>query len=205
MTGPPPLEFGSASRRRGRLGHFAPLPLVGTALLLVVLIVLTPALESNSHQPGPGLLTQAELVVDKIASNATMHFYIWALGETIRYAQIDVGVATGFNWTGTQALNWSALNFSAWTNQTDTLSVSLASSANPLALSVFVHYASPAGATWYVAMLAFYVGLTSPPSGESLYASSPTSGVAVDSSIAVSNDTLPEAILLANAGPGGGP
>lgn len=205
MSGSDPYALGSVSRRRGRLGRYAPLPLVGTALLLVVLIVLTPALQTNSHQPGPGLLTQAEVVVDKIANNGTLHFYVWALGETIRYDQIRFGLATNFNWTGSQPITWSALNWTEWHNATDSLSVSVATSANPVALNISAYYVSPTGSTWYVALLAFYVTPVAASSGESLYATTGTSGVAVNSPIAVSNDTLPEAILLYNAGPGGAP
>lgn len=190
---------------RGRLGYFAPWPLVGIAIILAVLVVLTPELIANSHQPGPGLLTQAELVVDKISSNPAYHFYVWALGETIRYDVIRIGLSTDFNWTGTSTINWSQLSWSEWDNGSDLLSVSFSSIANPVALNISVHYASPSGSTWYVGMIAFYVSPTSPGSSENLYSTSPTPGVAVASPIPVSNSTLPVAILLANAGPGGAP
>jgi len=191
------------SRPRGRWGAFAPWPLVGVVLLLVLLIVLTPVLNTNSNQPGPGLLTQAELVVDKIPANGTVQFYVWALGETIRYDEIRIGVASSFNWTGTTAVAWNQLNWTDWHNGSDVLSITFGSMANPVALNISVHYVSPSGSTWYVGMIAFYVALTSPPSGESLYSSTPTSGVAVPSPVAVSNSTLPLAILLADVGPGG--
>jgi hypothetical protein len=194
-----------ASRRRppGRLGLLAPWPLVGIALLLVALIVFTPELISNSHQPGPGLLTQAELIVDKIPSNATLHFYIWALGETIRYDEIRIGVATSFNWTGPGPMPWNQLNWTQWDNDSDVLSVIFASTANPVALNISAHYVSPSGSTWYVGILSFYV-LTSLSSGsESLYSATATSGVVVASPLSVSNDTLPVPILLANVGSGG--
>jgi len=194
---PPP------GRAPGRLSAYAPVPLVGVALLLVALIVLTPVLVTNSHQPGPGILTQAELVVDKTSGNASLHFYVWALGETIRYDQIRLGEASGFNWSGTTPIDWGALNWTVWHNGSDVLSVIVASAANPVALNISVHYISPAGSTWYVGLFAFYVTVTSPPLGESLYSATPTSGVAVTSPLAVSNDTLPVAILLADVGPGG--
>jgi hypothetical protein len=190
---------------RGWLGYYAPWPVVGVALLLVALVLITPVLLANSHQPGPGILTQAELVVDKTSRNSTLHFYIWALGETIRYDDMRVGVATGFNWTGSTPIAWNALNWTDWHNGSDLLSVIVASDANPVALNISVHYVSPSGSTWYVGLLAFYVGLTSPPLGESLYSATPTSGVALTSPLAVSNDTLPVAILLADVGPGGAP
>jgi hypothetical protein len=171
----------------------------------VALIVLTPVLVSNSHQPGPGLLTQAELVVDKVPSNATLHFYTWALGETIRYDEIRVGVATSFNWTGTSPMPWATLNWTRWYNGSEVLSVIVSSAANPVALNISAYYVSPSGSTWYVGLLSFYV-LQAPSSGsESLYSATATSGVVVASPIAVSNSTLPVPILLADVGPGGVP
>src|SRR5271157_3349671 len=195
------------NRRRppGRLGSYAPWPLVGVTLLLVALIVFTPILVANTRQPGPGLLTQAELVIDKAGANASLHFYVWALGETIRYDEIRIGVATAFNWIGTNAMNWTALNWTVWHNDTDVLSVIVASSDNPVALNISAHYVSPSGSTWYVGLLAFYVAVTTPPSGQSLYSASGTSGIALTSPLAVSNDTLPFFILLKDVGPGGVP
>jgi len=205
MSGGDLLALSPPRRPPGRLGVLAPWPLVGVALLLVALIVLTPVLVANSHQPGVGLLTQAELVVDKTASNATLHFYVWALGETIRYDEIRVGMASGFNWTGTSSLNWTALNWTQWYNNSDVLSSLIESAANPVALNISAHYVSPSGSTWYVGVFAFYVAVTVPPTGESLYSATATSGVAVASPLAVSNSTLPVPILLANVGPGGPP
>jgi hypothetical protein len=188
------------------LAVYAPWPLVGVSLLLVAIIVLTPVLVANSHQPGPGLLTQAELVVDKISLNNTpLHFYIWALGETIRYDSIHVGVATAFLWNSTLSMPWSSLNWTQWYNGSDVLSVIISSSANPVALNISAHYVSPSGSTWYVGLLSFYI-LQAPSSGsESLYSATATSGVAVASPLAVSNTTLPVPILLRNAGSAGAP
>jgi hypothetical protein len=193
---------GPGRRPPGRLGTYA-WPLVGITVLLVALIVFTPVLVSSSpHQPGPGILTQAELVVDKIPGNATLHFYVWALGEEIRYYEIRVGIAVSFNWTGNTSLNWSAVNWTEWHNSTDVLSEFVSTRGNPVALNISAYYVSPSGSAWYVGVIAFYVHVSSPGS-ESLYSASDTSGVAVTSPLAVSNDTLPAVILLHNAG--GGP
>jgi len=190
-------------RRVGRLGVYAPWPLVGVTLILVALVVFTPVLVSNSHQPGPGLLTQAELVVDRTAYNATFHFYVWALGETIRYDAVRVGLAGPFNWSGTNLVPWGSLNWTRWYNGSNILSEIVTTQANPVALNISVHYVSPSGATWYVGLLAFYVYTTASPSGESLYSATATPGIGVPGATAVSNSTLPVAILLANAGSGG--
>lgn len=194
-------------RPPGRLGIYAPWPLVGVTGLLVALVIFTPVIASNSHHPGPGILTQAELVVDLVPGNATFHFYIWALGEEIRYASMDVGVDTSFNWTGNTSVPWTTLNWTHafWYNASDVLSEIVTSTANPVALTIYTHYVSPSGSTWYVGVIAFYVGASSPSSSESLYSASETSGVTVTSPLAVSNDTLPTTILLNNAGSGGGP
>jgi len=195
-----PFPLGRLRRPPGRLGVFAPWPLVGVAVLLVVLIIFTPELFTR----GPGILTQAELVVDKLPANNSIHFYVWALGETIRYDTIDIGVASQFNWTGGTAVDFGALNWTEWHNGTDALSVMFNSSANPVALNISAYYLSPSGTAWYVGVVAFYVTAATPTSGESLYSATDTSGVAVTSPLTVSNDTLPAAILLHNAG-GGSP
>jgi len=195
------------NRRRppGRLGAFAPWPLVGVTLLLLSLIVFTPVLIANTHQPGPGLLTQAELVVDKTTSNDSLHFYVWALGETIRYDEIHIGVASSFNWTGTNTLNWTTLNWTQWHNGTDVLSMIVAVAQNPVALNISAYYVSPSGSTWYVGIFAFYVATSSPPGSQTLYGASELPGIALTSPLAVSNDTLPFFILLKDVGPGGVP
>jgi len=201
----PPL--GTRFRRPpGRLGVYAPWPLVGVTVLLVALIVFTPQLVSNGHQPAVGILTQAELVVDKVAGNSSFHFYVWALGEEVRYNRINLGVASTFSWTGNTTLVWSNLTWNRWYNGTDLLSEIVSTSANPVALNISAYYYSPStsSSTWYVGVFAFFVGST-PVSGESLYSATPTSGVAVTSPLVVSNSTLPVTILLSNVGPGGGP
>lgn len=191
-------------RPPGRLGVFAPWPLVGVTVLLIALIVFTPVLVANAHQPGPGILTQAELVVDRVAGNATFHFYVWALGEEIRYQEMYVGVATSFHWTGNSSVPWSTLNWTRWHNASNVLSEIVESTANPVALNIYAYYYSASGSTWYVGVIAFYVGGTL-SSGETLYSASETSGVTLTSPLAVSNDTLPTVVLLHNAGSGGGP
>lgn len=193
-------------RPPGRLGMFAPWPLVGVTVLLVALIIFTPQLVTNGHQPAVGILTQAELVVDKVVGNSTFHFYVWALGEEVRYNQINIGVNGSLNWTGTTSIVWSNLTWNRWYNGTDVLSEIVSSTDNPVALNISAYYYSPSTSSgaWYVGLFAFYVGGT-PSSGENLYSYSPTPGVAVTPILSVSNSTLPAEIFLRNAGSGGGP
>lgn len=202
MSASPPMR---SRRRWERLSAYAPLPLVGVAALLVVLIVFTPLLVLNTREPTPGILTQAELVVDKQVDNSTMHFYVWALGETIRYATIDVGLATSFGWAGnTTFAAWGNLTWRQWFNGSDVLSVIASSPANPVALNITAHYVSPSGSAWYVGVLVFYVWSSSPPGSESLISQSGTAGVAVTTPLDVSSD-LPVDILLHDAGSGATP
>jgi len=201
MSSATPEGMTLVPRPRRNFGRYAPVPLVGIVVLLVVMIILTPVLLA-SGKPAPGLLTQAEVVVDRTSTNSTFHFYVWALGETIRYDQIRVGVASSFNWTGTSPIAWGQLQFHTWYNDSNVLSIIVASSANPVALNISAHYTSPSGSTWYFGLVAFYVAMTSPPSGESLYSASGWPGVTVPSTLAVNNNTLPVAVLLADVGPG---
>ena len=198
----PILPFVARSRRR--IEPYAPWPLVGVVLLLVIVIILTPVLQSIG-QPGPGLLSSAELVVDKIAGNTTVHFYVRGLGTTVRYAQIRVGIAIPFSWDGSARLDWSALTWGTWYNSTNVLTLVVETQQNPVALNVSAYYESPSGSTWYAGVVAFYVAASASSTGESLYSATSTSGVAVTSPLAVSNTTLPLPILLANVGPGGPP
>jgi len=203
MTGARDTLLRTARRPPGRLGVYAPWPLVGVTVLLIALIVFTPQLAANSHQPGVGILTQAELVVDKTSGNSVLSFYVWALGEEIRYEYIDIGLAVSFNWTGNTSVSWSTLKWSTWHNGTEVLSEIVHTTENPVALNISAYYTSPSSSTWYVGVFAFYVAVST--ASETLYSATETSGVAVTSPLAVSNDTLPVAILLQNVGMGGGP
>ena len=187
-------------RRFGRLAHYAPLPFVAVTVLLIVLILITPVLVS-SGQPAPGILTQAELVVDRLPGNATMHFYVHGLGTTVRYAEIWIGVALGFNWSAVSRTPWRSLHWNIWQNDTFVLTSSYASDDNPIALNVTAYYSSSGGSAWYGGVLAFYV--TSGASGQVLNAVSETTSVAVPGSVPVDNSSLPFPITLATVSPGG--
>ena len=185
---------GLAPRRR--IGDYAPLPLAATATLLIVLILFTPVLVSTG-QPAPGIFTQAELIVDRISGNGTTHLYVHGLGTTSRYSEIWVGIASGFDWFGSGGVPWATLNWSAWTNESEVLSLSILTAENPVAVNVTAYYTSPGGTAWYVGVLAFYVGPGPGPSGEALYSSTQTSGLGLPSApTPVDNSSLPLTILL---------
>lgn len=196
-----PTAVGGRARRR-RIGDYAPLPLVGVAILLIVLILFTPLLLPSGGQPAPGVLTQAELIVDRISGNQTTHFYIHALGTTARYTEIWVGLASGFDYS-TLGTSWTKLNWSTWTNESDVLSVIVSSIENPVALNVTAYYASPGGTAWYVGVVALDVGMGS--TGPALYFATPTPGLGLPGPTPVDNASLPITILLPLTLSGGPP
>jgi hypothetical protein len=185
---------GAGLAPRWRLRDYAPLPLVAVAALLVVLILFIPVLISTG-QPAPGILTQAELIVDRIPGNATTHLYVHALGTTARYSEIWLGLAGGFDWSGAGTPIWSSLNWTTWWNESDVLSVSVAAAENPVGVNVTAQYVSPGGCARYVGVMAFFVGPAA-GGGDALYSASP-SGLGLPSApVPVDNSSLPLTILL---------
>ena len=172
-----------------RLGAFFPWPLVGVALLLVTLILLTPVLLSTG---GSGC-TQAELVVDRVTGSNTTNFYVHAFCTTVRFATISLATASDFNWTGSYPS--SGLDWVDWQNQTNVLTSLLFSLDNPVAVYVSATYVGASSSTTYVGMIAFYVSSVGTP-GETLNAAvaPATSGVTVAASTPVTQ--LPLAIPL---------
>lgn len=133
-------------------GESGPLqwPFVGLAVLLVLLVLATPGL-LGLGKPTAGSLG-SEPVLDlyrSTAGNAT-HFYVHGV-TSVAYAQVDVGLARLPSWPG--PLGGVGLAWSNWTNQTDTLSVSVVSAVNPVAVNVSVEFVDPSG------MRALYVGV----------------------------------------------
>ena len=181
------------------LGDYIPWPFVGVTVLLVVFILVTPVLLSIGT--APGITTEAELIVDRVTGEPTFHLYVRALGATDRYAMIRLGLAYDFSWDGIHGVPWSQLAFTAWTNESDALELDLETDYNPVAVNVSADYVSSGGSALYVGILAFFVA-GSATSGETLFAASSTSGIAVPSSIAVSNSTLPLTVLLVSSGSG---
>jgi len=185
---------GAGGRRR--IEDVAPLPFVGVALLLVVLIVATPVLTGQSN--GGGVLTQPEVVVDALPGNLSTHYYVRGLSTTARYAEINLGFAYGFNWTG--AFPSGPLNWTGWQNASSVLAVDQTVSDDPVAVNVTALYSVNGVNALYGGVLAFYVGTPAGSTTEMLTVVSATSGIAGFSTPVTD---LPVPILLAYLGTGG--
>jgi hypothetical protein len=185
--------------RREVVGQFFPAPLVATALLLVLLILLTPVLVPNGQPAAGTILTQAELIVDRNSTSNVTTFYLRALGSTVRYAEIDIGTARGFNWTG--SFPGGSLNWSAVTHEEDLLAFQFNSTANPVALNLTVLYTVAGGSAYYVGMFAFDVPSSPGSSPSSLLVATSTGGTSLASGVTSEPlAALPLLILLANNG-----
>jgi hypothetical protein len=142
-------RLGAPNLPWGRLGAVAPVPFVGTAAILVALIVFTPVLLAT----GPSALAiQAELVVYRVVGAPMTDFYVHAVGSNVPYSDVDVGLGTGFTWNGgcpSSGLHWN------YTNDTDLLFLRVSTSSMPVVVNVTAVYGQGAGRTVYAAELAF--------------------------------------------------
>jgi hypothetical protein len=155
------------------LGQYFPRPLVGVALLLGLLIVFTPFLTSYGQPSAGSIFSQAELILDALPGNNTTHFYVHGLGTTARYANISVGFAFDFPWTG----SWPSgpLNWTQWSNASSVLSVSAAVDRMPVAVNVSALYVANGVSALYVGLFALNLSLGA--TGEVLSVASNTPGV----------------------------
>ncbi len=173
---------------------YAPWPFVGAAVLLVILILLTPILIPTTSHPAPGVLTEAILVVDRIPGENTTQFYVVAYGEAIRYAGIWVGVTGNFSWNGVGSPDWAGLRWTEHHNASNVVALPFNTSSNPVAVNVTAFYVSSSGNAVYGGVLAFYVGPG--PSGVSVYSATPTHGVFVPALTPVDNASQPFYVIL---------
>jgi hypothetical protein len=177
--------------------RFFPTPLVAVAILLVVMILLTPVLLSSS-QPAPGSIeAEVELIVDYVSGGNAMHFYVRGLGASVRYADMTVRVASGFPWNA-GVPTASGANWTLAVNETDVLAAIYSTGQNPVALNVTVLYSVPGASAYYIGVFAFDLGPSHPASSQDLLAVSTTPNVVVTASQPVSS--LPEFIVLADVG-----
>jgi hypothetical protein len=183
--------------RRERIGRLLPAPLAAVVILLVALIVITPVLLS-SGQPVPGILTQADLIVDRVPGSNVTHFYVRGVGINTRYTEMSIAWATNFTWGPT--FPSGPLSWRPGVNGTDVLTIVFASTANPVALNISAFYQASGGSAYYVGELALNVASSSPGASETLYLASGTSGLTASSSYPVSS--LPIEIPLVNVGSG---
>ncbi|HTP54149.1 MAG TPA: hypothetical protein VML94_04180 [Thermoplasmata archaeon] len=190
MSGAPPPRPPSPSR-----GGLFPIPLVGTAAILLVLIVFTPILFATGPPAAGSFETQGELAVDQYPVGSNTTFYLHAVGPTVRYAVLSIGLASGFPWTG--VCPTSGLAFSVWENFTDRLDAVVGTAANPVAVSATATYTAGGATANYSAELAFdFSGST--VSVAVCYGATPP---AASQPIA----SLPLLLLLQNWGSGGPP
>jgi hypothetical protein len=186
--------------RGGGLGRMFPLPLVGIALLLAVLIVLTPILTANGQPTAGSIYSQAILTIDALPGNASVHFYIRGEGTTARYQEIRMGFASGFNWTG--GFPSGRLNWTDWENASAVLSADRAVNQTPVAVNVSALYSANGVNALYVGVFAVEVGTPPGSSTDTLTVISDTSGI---SSFTYPVASLPIPVPLSDVGSVGGP
>ncbi|MGC2290162.1 MAG: hypothetical protein WA688_09965 [Thermoplasmata archaeon] len=138
-------KAGAASTRQLRW------PFVGVAVLLIVLIILTPNLFSTG---AAGLETRAQLIVERAAAGGNTSFYVESIGTSTLYRSVAVGLAPlpswPYNGIASDVHGWS------WTNGTDTLVLVATNATNPVAVNVTVKYIDPSGvSTEYVGVYGF--------------------------------------------------
>ncbi|MCI4336782.1 MAG: hypothetical protein L3K17_06260 [Thermoplasmata archaeon] len=132
-----------------RLGDLFPVPMAGVAVLLVVLIFLTPNLLSAAGGPAAGsLATQAELFIDRTTTGSTTDLYVHGFGD-VRYASITLQIATNVTWPPPAHLPASSWNTTLTLNET--LAAITSTSANPFAVNVTAVYIDSTMTTvWYL-------------------------------------------------------
>ena len=183
--------------RASSLSGLFPGPLVGIALLLAILIVLTPILTSNGQPAAGSIFSQAELIVDALPGNATMHFYVHGLSATARYSEIRFSLATGFNWTG--GFPPGPLAWTGWQNTSEIVAISAMVNETPVAVNVTALYSANGASAYYVGLLALEITTPAGSPTEVLTVVSATSGI---SGFSTPVTNLPLPITLADVGSG---
>jgi hypothetical protein len=182
----------------GRLGRVAPVPYVGTAAILVALIIFTPVLLATGPSP---LAIQAVLTVYRVSGGPATDYGLHGADADTPYRWLNVSFGTGFSWTGacpSGGLIWR------YDNATNATGVDVASSANPVVVNVTAVYERGGARTLYAGEIAFFVSGQNSSSESLSYAPCAwTPSVTPPGSWAVSLGTLP--IDLVNYGSGGPP
>ena len=171
-----------------------PIPLVGTAAILVVLIVFTPILFATGPPAAGTFETLAELVVDEVAGSGRTTVYVHAVGSTVRYGAIALGLAGNFSWTGACP---TGLGGFVWQNGSNLLEEQVGTTSNPLVVVVSATYVAGGATANYSAKIAFF-STASTIASAACYGATPPAGPQAIAS-------LPLVLLLQNYGPGGPP
>ena len=183
--------------RSGQLQELFPRPLVVVAVLLGILILLTPVLTTEGQPAAGSIFSQAELVIDDLPGNYSAHFYVHGLSTTARYTDIQLAFAYGFNWTG--RFPSGPLNWTDWQNGSEVLSVEGFSNSTPVAVNVSALYIANGVSALYMGVLAVDVGYPVGSTVQTLFVVSDTSGITSFTTPVVD---LPIPITLANVATG---
>lgn len=188
----------SAPHAPSSQGTRFPIPLVGAAVILVMLTIMTPVLVTGGGGAG-ALLAQADLVVDHPGNSVTTYFYVRGVG-VVRYAEIQIGLNEDFV-PGTPVGN---LTWTSWTNVSDQISLSIRTNYSQVAVNVSVYYIPTSGpGVWYYGIL----GSVYAPFAQTITLTSLAGGLATPSgAISTTNGhRLPVVIALAYQGSVGAP
>lgn len=169
-------------------------PFIGVVVLLLVLILITPDLTATGPPPAGSLQTQAELVIDGWVGANETHLYVRSIG-TVRYAAVDVGVTPNVSWPA--PASGRNLTFSNWTNETNTLVLSLAFALTTAAVNASAVYVDASGTTvTFIGLYVFHIDQ------DTLYVTALLAGLGSIPPTPLAD--LPVSLLLMTApGPGG--
>ncbi|MFY9717159.1 MAG: hypothetical protein WAK40_04420 [Thermoplasmata archaeon] len=176
-------------------GDLFPIPLVGTTAILLVLIVFTPILFATGPPAAGSFETQGELVVDQSPPGSNTTFYLHAVGPTVRYTVLSIGLASDFSWTG--ACPPTGLTWTVWENLTNRIDAEVGTSANPVAVRATATYTENGATANYSAELAFDLSSGTLSIAVCYGATPPSASQPIVS--------LPLLLLLQNWGAGGPP
>lgn len=126
-----------------------PALLVGAAVLLALLIVLTPVLITGGGAGGT-FITQAEVVVDHPPNSPITSFVVRGVGA-VRYTEIRFGLNDSYDGVPVGNITWNA-----WSNQSSVVALVMESNGSSLAVNVSVEYQSSGSSTSY-----YYYGVLS--------------------------------------------
>jgi hypothetical protein len=175
----------AGSVRFGRLGRVAPVPFVGTAAILVALIVFTPVLLASGPSP---LAVQGVLTVYRPLGGPTTDVGAHGVDAGTPYRWLNLSFGSGFRWDGScpsSGLTWQ------YDNATNVTGVNRVTGANPVVLNATAVYVSSGVTTVYAGAVAVELVGQNTSSESLLFAAcASTPGMGPPGSWAVSLGTL---------------